>query len=207
MRAVSFDPRSGSAPTKPSPVRPGPAQPGPTRPWRPPTPHAPPPLLPLSSGFPAQQPPSPSSTSLSLWCPRDWKQRSPEFGPQGELPFPSPLSPSPSSSPPARALSFPCTRAPLPSLFAGGAAPPCPPCSPAARPRPPLPPLSTAVRPCSPGARDPAPCSPGAAPVWPRRGLRPGTTPGVASAPCARRPASRRGSRGLGVASRSPVHH
>jgi hypothetical protein len=54
VHVVGFDPRSGPA--------------------RPCAPLAPPPPLPLSFGFPAQQPPSPSSTSLSQWCPRDWRR-------------------------------------------------------------------------------------------------------------------------------------
>jgi hypothetical protein len=70
-------------PTQPSPAQPSLAQPGPARsglarharPWHPcPPPHAPPPPLPLSFGFPAQQPPPPSSTSLSPWCPRVWSR-------------------------------------------------------------------------------------------------------------------------------------
>jgi hypothetical protein len=206
MRAVSFGPRSGSAPTKPSLVRPGPA-----RPWRPP-PHAPPPLLPLSFGFPAQQPPSPSSTSLSPWCPRDWKRRSPEFGPRGELPSPSLLLSLP--LPPLLPM-----RAP--SLFPARARP-CPPCP---RRRPPPPPCPRRRPPPRPPARARRrPASP-ARPAWPRRGpwrlghrcsprrgpgAAPGAArrgPGAASTPCARHPAPRRGSRGLGVASRSPVHH
>jgi hypothetical protein len=145
----------------------------------------------LSFGFPAQQPPSPSSTSLSPWCPRDWKRRLPEFGPRGELPFPSPLSPSPSSSPPARALSFPCTRAPLPSLFAGGAAPPCSPCSAAAR-TPPSP-----ARPAWPGAAPARPPAPGAAPGGSATGAAPVVAPGAA--PAQPRPPAR-GVPPLGVA-------
>src|SRR5688572_12201870 len=76
-------------------AQPNPAQPGPARPCAPlaPTPlHAPLLSLSLSFGSPVQQPPSPSSTSLSPWCPRNWRRRSPEFGPRGELPSPSPLS-------------------------------------------------------------------------------------------------------------------
>jgi hypothetical protein len=140
-------------------ARPNPTQPGPA--LRAPgahTPHAPPPPLPLSFGFPAQQPPSPSSTSLSPWCPRDWRWRSPEFGPRGELPFPSPLSPSPSPFSSLRPpLSLPCARAP-----ARRGARPCP--SPARRrpPRPPPPP-----RRCSP-------------PPWPRGGARPCPLPATA---------------------------
>jgi hypothetical protein len=114
VRVVGFDPRSG------------PAQPNLARSCAPlaptPPPHALPPPLPFSFGFPAQQPPSPSSTSLSPWCPRDWRWRSPEFGPQGELPFPSPLSLSPSpfsSLRPPLSISLPCARAPA----RGGARP------------------------------------------------------------------------------------
>jgi hypothetical protein len=134
MRVVGFDPRIG------------PAQPSPARPYAPlaPTPsHAPPPPLPLSFGSPAQQPLSPSSTSLSPWCPRDWRRRSPEFGPRGELPSPSLLLPP--FLPP---LPFPA-RPPLSTLRA--AVP--------ARPRP------------SPGAAAPAPAPAWSARPCPRRGL------------------------------------
>jgi hypothetical protein len=160
--------------------------------------------LSLSFGSPAQQLPSPSSTSLSSWCPRDWRWRSPEFGPRGELPSPSPLSPSPFPSPPARALSFPCSRAPLPSPLASTAAPPrpLPACGGARRPPP---------CPARGGARPPPPARPERPPAaWPRHSARPGPgaapAPGAASAPCARRPGPWRGSRGLGVASRFPVY-
>jgi hypothetical protein len=157
---VGFDPRSG--PAQPSPAQPGPVRPSPAR--APPAPHPPlpmrPPPLPLSFGFLAQQPPSPSPTSLSPWCPRDWRRRSPEFGPRGELPSPpfSSLSPSlplpPLLSPCACPLFFPLrARASL----RGGAL---------------LLPRGAAVRP-SPPRRGPCPaCSP----------LR------AASVPCARRP-------------------
>jgi hypothetical protein len=160
----------------------------------------PPPLLPLSFGFPAQQPPSPSSTSLSPWCPRDLRRRSPDFGPRGELPSSSLLLSLP--LPPLLLL---CA----PSLFPARARP-CPPRSPAARPRPalparrrrgPAPPPARCARPRpSPGprrrppprpllARDGAlpPCSraavprPPARPAWPRRG--PGTAFGPRRGP------------------------
>jgi hypothetical protein len=178
-------------------ARPNPTQPGPARPCAPlaPTPsHAPPPPLPLSFGFPAQQPSSPSSTSLSPWCPRDWRWRSPEFGPRGELPSPSlllslPLPPLPF---PARPLSLPCAwrhPPPTPPLRAAAPAPypsparrrPPPWPSPAWR-RSPAPPLGAAL------AR-PAPASPRRHSPRPRRGP-PALAPGVASlAPGAQLPA------------------
>jgi hypothetical protein len=165
-------------------ARPNPTQPGPARPCAPlaPTPsHAPPPPLPLSFGSPAQQPPSPSSTSLSPWCPRDWRRRSPEFGPRGELPSPSlllslPLPPLPF---PTRPLSLPYARR-----------------SPAPRPGP------------SRRRRSPAPCPPGAARRPARRGPRHGPCPRRA-APCARPRPPTRGVPALGVArvaSRFPVY-
>jgi hypothetical protein len=162
------------------PTQPNPTQPSPARPCAPlaPTPPMRPLLLSLSFGFPAQQLPSPSSTSLSPWCPRDWRRRSPEFGPRGELPSPPLLSfsPSPSSSfPPARALSFPCSRAPLPSPLAGGAAPP-PPCPRRheAAPALPSPRRHAAPAPCSRGgAPAPPPARLARPPVRPRRGLGP----------------------------------
>jgi hypothetical protein len=62
VRVVGFDPRSGS------PARPArPLTPLPTSPCAPPP-------LPLSFGFPTQQPLSPSPTSLSPWCPRFWRR-------------------------------------------------------------------------------------------------------------------------------------
>jgi hypothetical protein len=164
---VGFDPRSGSA--QPNPTQPGPALRAPGAHWRPHPPCAPFSLS-LSFGFPAQQPPSPSSTSLSPWCPRNWRRRSPEFGPQGELsspPLPFSLSPSPSSSPPPRAPSLSPARAR-----------PCPPRSPAARPRlpcprrrpppPPFPARCGAPRPLLVQLSvAPAPCSRGGAPAPP----------------------------------------
>jgi hypothetical protein len=100
----------------PGPTQPNPAQPGLARVPLAPLPTSPcaPPSLPLSFGFPAQQPPSPSSTSLSprgalgfgleiagIWIPGG------EFSP----PSPSLSFPSPSSSPARPAL--PPSRAPL----------------------------------------------------------------------------------------------
>jgi hypothetical protein len=71
VRVMGFDPRCD--PVQPSPAQPSLARPGPARA----------PLAPLLSPMrplpqirlahlisPAQQPPSPSSTSLSPWCPR-----------------------------------------------------------------------------------------------------------------------------------------
>jgi hypothetical protein len=170
VRVVGFDPRC-------DPAQPGPAQPGSRAPGAH-TPHAPPPPLPLSFGFPAQQPLSPSPTSLSPWCPRDWRRRSPEFGPRGELPSPpfsslSPSLPLPPLSPCARPLFSPLRARvparrrgtpprPSPSPSGAGTAPPLrspvvlgPPLrSPAALgPAPPLPrparPLLSPLRRCS----------------------------------------------------------
>jgi hypothetical protein len=101
-----FDPRC-------DPARLGSAQSGPRAPSAPPpSPCAPPPPLPLSFGFPAQQPPSPSPTSLSPWCPRVWRRQSPEFGPRGELPPLISLSslPLPLSSPLRPPFFPPCAR-------------------------------------------------------------------------------------------------
>jgi hypothetical protein len=161
-------------------AQPNPARSSPPRPLAPPPSRAPPPLS-LSFGSPAQQPPSPSSTSLSPWCPRDWRRRSPEFGPRGELPSPSlllslPLPPLPF---PARPLSLPFARR-----------------SPAPRPGP------------SRRRRSPAPCPPGAARRPARRGPRHGPCPRRA-APCARPRPPTRGVPALGVArvaSRFPVY-
>jgi hypothetical protein len=67
----------------------GPAQPGPARPCAPLAPTPPPCTLSLSHlDLPRNNLHSPSSTSLSPWCPRNWRRRSPEFGPRGELPSP-----------------------------------------------------------------------------------------------------------------------
>jgi hypothetical protein len=163
----------------------GPTQPSSARPCAPLAPT--PPMRPLLSlshlDFPRSNLPLPLPT-LSPWCPRDWRQRSPEFGPRGELPSPPLLLslslPLPPLLPPARALSFPCSRAPLPSPLAGGAAPPPPPpclrwraAAPpppclrwrAAAPPPPCP-WRRAAAPALPSPRRraaPAPCSPGAA--------------------------------------------
>jgi hypothetical protein len=172
------------------------AQPGPV--WPDPalrapgahTPHAPPPLLSLSFGFPAQQPPSPSSTSLSPWCPRDWRRRSSEFGPRGELPSPllslSPLSLSLSLLSPLRALPL---LSPAHASLHGGA-----PCSPLAALGRPLPfPLRRRGAPPLPfpGA--------GARPLRergsarPRHGSAPGAAPPRRFDPCARPSAPARG--------------
>jgi hypothetical protein len=169
VRVVGFNPRSG--PTQPSPARP-------CAPLAPTPPHAPPPPLPLSFGSPAQQPLSPSSTSLSPWCPRDWRWRSPEFGPRGELPSPSLLLSLP--------LPFPSLRAPSLSPARGGAPPPPLPCA-RRRPPPPLP-GAAAPTPCPSPARR---CSP--APASPRGSARPG--PGVVRPPLppARPPRPRHG--------------
>jgi hypothetical protein len=198
VRVVGFDPRSGLT------------QPGPARSCAPlaPTPsHAPPPPLPLSFGSLAQQPPSPSSTSLSLWCPRDLRQRSTEFGPRGELPSPPlpfsslslPLSPSLPCAPPLSPLRA-AAPAPAPPLRAAALAP-CPSPtrrrSPAPAPASPTRRRSPAPAPASPTRRR----SPAPAPAWPvlalgpagpRRGLpgpRHGPGLGVAPAPGAQLPA------------------
>jgi hypothetical protein len=195
VRVVGFDPRCD--PAQPSSARPSPAR----APPAPHTPHAPPPPpLPLSFGFPAQQPLSPSPISLSLWCPRAWRRRSPEFGPRGELPSLL-LSLSLSLlSPPARTpSSLPCAHASL----RGGAAPrPAPPLPRPARARPlpsgprwrsarPSPPRRRSARPSPPlpgGARPaPAPRPPGVS----LRGARPRRGSGLSprrrgSGPCAR---------------------
>jgi hypothetical protein len=77
---------------QPSPARPGLARPGPARPGAP-TPSPMRPLFSLSHlDLPRNNLPSPSSTSLCPWCPRNWRRRSPKFGPRGELPSPPPLS-------------------------------------------------------------------------------------------------------------------
>ena len=160
------------------------ARPNPARPCAPlaPTPPMRSSSLSLSFGSPAQQPPSPSSTSLSPWCPRNWRRRSPEFGPRGELPSPSPLSLPLSSS-------LPCAP---PSLSpARGGARPCP--IPARQRRPPPPrPAAALARPPPPwplAAAAPAP-HPGP-PAWPARqpmppaqlGARRGSAPGAARRP------------------------
>jgi hypothetical protein len=189
---MGFDPRSGSAqpnPTQPNPARSGPARPGPTRPWRPHPPCAPSSSLSLSFGSPVQQLPSPSSTSLSPWCPRDLRRRSPEFGPRGELPSPSLSLPLPPLLPrPPHALIFPCSRALLPFPLVGGAAPPRPlpardgarwprlaPSLPAAArggPAPSLPAAATLPSPLAGGTALPSPAR-GPRPLLPRRGFRP----------------------------------
>jgi hypothetical protein len=133
----------------PGPTQSSPARPGPVRhacPRRPtPPPHAPPYA-------------SPSFISLSLsWCPRDWRQRSQEFRPRGELPS---LLLSLSLS---LLFSLPCARA-------------CP-CA-AARQRPPLPfphGVRPPARPPRPPVRRPGPSarSPALGAQPPARGLRP----------------------------------
>jgi hypothetical protein len=173
----------GPNPTQPSSARP-------CAPLAPTPPHAPPPLLSLSFGFPAQQPPSPSSTSLSPWCPRDWRRRSSEFGPRGELPSPllslSPLSLSLSLLSPLRALPL---LSPAHASLHGGA-----PCSPLAALGRPLPfPLRRRGAPPLPfpGA--------GARPLRergsarPRHGSAPGAAPPRRFDPCARPSAPARG--------------
>jgi hypothetical protein len=167
-------------------ARPNPARPGP---WRPHPPARPLLSLSLSFGSPAQQPPSPSSTSLSPWCRRDWRRRSPEFGPRGELPSPSlllslPLPPLPF---PARPLSLPCARrSPAPPRPRAAALAPRPGPSRRRRPPPPRPfrrgppaPAPSAQCGSAPSAaasaRRRAPCprrvAPGARPRPPARGV------------------------------------
>jgi hypothetical protein len=184
-------------------ARPNPAWPGPARPRRPHPQCAHPLSLSVSFGSPAQQPPSPSSTSLSPWCPRNWRRRSPEFGPRGELPSP-PLLLSLSLS---LLFFLPHARPPFP-LLARDPARPLP-----AAATPPRPLLAGARRPpARPPARGPRPLLARRGPpaAQPRRSALPGPgaapAPGAASAPCARRPGPWRGSRGLGMASRFPVY-
>jgi hypothetical protein len=203
VRVVGFDPRCD--PAQPSLAWPSPAR-APLAPHTPPPPHAPPPPLPLSFGFPAQQPLSP--ISLSLWCPRAWRRRSPEFGPRGELhSLLLSLSPSPSSLPlrvppllsPARARPCAAARHPAPPLpfpvrHGRGPSPPVPG---GARPLPspaalgPAPPLPRPARPLlSPLRRRSArPCSPA---PW-RVPARARLGAGVASAPGDAAPAPARG--------------
>jgi hypothetical protein len=174
-----------------------PGPPRPCAPLVPPPSHVPPPPLPLSFGSPAQQPPSPSSTSLSLWCPRDWRRRSPKFGPRGELPSPSlllslPLPPLPFPARPPLSPLRAAALAPAPPLRAAAPAPTPPLRAVAPAPRPssgaaalaPAPPPRGGARPPRPG-----PCarrrSPAPTPA-PRGGARPRPGPGVAR-PCPRR--------------------
>jgi hypothetical protein len=190
VRVVGFDPRSG--PAQPNPTRPGPA-----RPWRP---H--PPMRPLLH----------SRSHLDL--------------PRNNLPLPLPplsprgalgigdgdhrnLDPEVSSPPrPAASLSL---FLPFPSLHAPISLPcarrsPAPP-RPCARQRPPLPHPGAAAAPAPhPGPRRRSPPAPTPPPPRPRRGSAPARPrlPARGLGPCARRPGPRRGSRGLGVASRSP---
>jgi hypothetical protein len=180
-------------------ARPNPARPGPVRPA--PAPGAP--TLPRNN-LPLPLPP------LSLWCPRDWRRRSPEFGPRGELPSPSLLS-----SLPLPPLPFPACP-PLSPLRVAAPAP-CP--SPARRRPPPAPPPHGGARPLPlRHAAAPAPCARRRPPLAPPLdAAAPAPGPGVvrpplrparplplvrsslraASAPCAWRPSSRRDSRGL----------
>jgi hypothetical protein len=135
---------------------------------------SPPPPLPLSFGFPAQQPLSPSPISLSLWCPRAWRRRSLEFGPRGELPSPPfsyPLPPLSTCAPPS---SLPCARASL----HGGATP---------RPAPPLPsPARARPLPSGPRWRSAPPLP---FPVWRGRGPSPLVPGGARPLPFPPRPA------------------
>jgi hypothetical protein len=154
-----FDPRSGPAQPSPAqPARPGLRAPGAQ------TPHAPPPLSSLSHlDLPRNNLSSPSSTSLSPWCPRIWRRQSPDFGPRGELPSPSPLSlPLAPLLPPARALPFPPARArPRPSPPLPGAAAPDPVPAPVGGARPPAPARPAATPPPLPGPARRRPPSPG----------------------------------------------
>jgi hypothetical protein len=169
MRAVSFDPRSGSAPTKPSLVRPGPA-----RPWRPP------PMRPLLSSLSHLDFPH-SNLPLPL----------PPLSPHGALGIGNDdhrnLDPEVSSPPlPFSSLSLsllfsPCAR----PLFSLHARDPALPCSAAARPRPSPGPRRARPRP-PPTRRRRGPRPPllggGAAPPLPRPPAR--ATP---PSPCPRR--------------------
>jgi hypothetical protein len=163
-------------------------------------------LLSLSHlDFPRNNLPSPSSTSLSPWCPRDWRRRSPEFGPQGELPSPSLILslPLPSSSLPCAPPLSPCARRrpppapPPPAALAR----PAPASSAAALAHPlPLPPArwcspAPALDPCG-GARPPLPLPHAAAPAPGPGVVRPPLSPARPrsrrAAPCARpRPPAR----------------
>jgi hypothetical protein len=218
-----FNPRSGSAqPNLAQPSSAGP--PWPARPRRPKPPHAPPPLSLSHLDLPRNNLSSPSSTSLSPWCPRIWRRRSPDFGPRGELPSP-PLLLSLSLSllffsPRAPPFS-PCPRAtPTPAALArGGAAPARPPrrggaaparlgprSAPALGPAPAsLPRRRSAPRPRPPSpaapARSPSPAALGPFPLPPRRPRPPGLPRrGGGSAPCplARAPPPLAGSTALG---------
>jgi hypothetical protein len=212
----------------------GPAQPSPARPCVPlaPTPpHAPPSLSHLDfprNNLPLPLPPLSPRGALGIGD-GDHRNLDPEVSSPPLLSlslsllfFPAPRTPSFS---PARARSCPSRSsaarprlAPsLPATARGGPAspPPCPRRRAVAPPRPcprrrPCPPRSPVARPCPPLPAAPAPCSPGAA-SGPRRigpgvAPAPAPAPSAASAPCARRPGPWRGSRGLGVASRSPVY-
>jgi hypothetical protein len=168
-------------PTWPNPARPGPARP--CAPLAPTPPHAP--LLSLShldlprNNLPLPPPP------LSPWCPRNWRRRSPEFGPRGELPSPPlllSLSPSlSSSSSPACAIPFPCSRATPPAPCPQRRAPPPLPCSPAVPPAPsPGPRRAAPPRLLLAGARRPParpPARGGARPPPPARPARPPARP------------------------------
>ena len=156
-----FDPRSG--PAQPSPAQPSrPGPPRPARPWRPNPPMRPPPLSLSHLDLPRNNLSSPSSTSLSPWCPRIWRRRSPDFGPRGELPSP-PLLLSLSLSllffSPRAAPFSPCPRAtPTPAALArGGAAPARLPSARRRGPCPPLPAAALGLAPCRPGPLRAAP--------------------------------------------------
>jgi hypothetical protein len=179
MRAVSFDPRSGSAPTKPSPVRPGPA-----RPWRPPCA----PSSPLShldfprSNLPLPLPPLSPRGALGIGN-GDHRNLDPEVS-SPPLPFSS-LSLSLLFSPCARPLFSLHARAPtlpvrrrrgpaLPSLLGGGADPALP-CLPGVARRGLRPPARPPVQPPAQPLARPG-VAPGAAPARPRppaRGVSP----------------------------------
>jgi hypothetical protein len=180
---------------RPNPARPGPVRPGPWRPTLPRAPSSSPSLIWISHATTSL---SLFHLSLSPWCPRDWTRRSPEFGPRGELPSP----PLPSSSL-SLSVPFPSLRAPSLSPARGGARPPPRPA--AALAPTPTPRGGGGARP-HPGPRRRSPPAPTPPPPRPRRGSAPARPrlPARGLGPCARRPGPRRGSRGLGVASRSP---
>jgi hypothetical protein len=139
-----FNPRSGS--TQPSPAQP--SRPGPTRPCVPLAPNppcapsSPPSLIWISRATTSPLPLPPLSPRGALgFGDGDHRILDPEVS-SPPLPF-SPLSlPLPPLLPPARALLFPCPRAPLPFPARRGAAAPVPllPARGGARPPPPAPP-------------------------------------------------------------------
>jgi hypothetical protein len=169
---------------RPNPTRPNPAQPGPVRPGpalRAPGAHTP--LAPLLSSlshldFPRSNLSSPSLYLSLPWCPRVWRQESPELDPEVS---PSPPLFSLSLLSPLRARARPCVAA-RPASPRGGARPlpspsparrgPCTGAAPAQRgpgavrspARPPLPP-----------ARSPSPLRAASRPsawlAWPWHGL------------------------------------